>query len=113
MPLLGILTANINDLIRGESQSRFPELKLGVSTFNMAIAAFTVVWFALLVTAIDISNSDNVFAGIEVISLFLAGVGVYTFMNGAKYFSQVSQLWAYRLTLPIILIGSFLVVQFG
>ncbi|MGS0828001.1 hypothetical protein ACVBIO_19645 [Shewanella sp. 0m-8] len=113
MPLLGIITANINELIRGESVARFPKLQLGVKTFNLAVAAFTVVWFALLVTAIDVSNANSVLAGIEVMVLFLAGIGIYTLSNGGKYFSEKTQLWVYRLALPTVLAGCFFVGQFG
>ncbi|ABZ76345.1 conserved hypothetical protein [Shewanella halifaxensis HAW-EB4] len=113
MPILGIITANINELIRGESLARFPQLELGVKTFNLAVAAFTLVWFALLITAIDVSNAVSVFAGIEVMALFLAGIGAYTLFNGGKYFGQTSQLWLYRLALPTVLVGCFFVGQFG
>lgn len=113
MPVLGIITANINELIRGESAARLPQLQLGVKTFNMAVAAFSIVWFALLITAIDVSNANSVIAGIEVMGLFLAGIAAYTLFNGGKYFGATTQLWVYRLALPIVLSGSFLVGQFG
>ncbi|GIU45748.1 hypothetical protein TUM4438_19940 [Shewanella sairae] len=113
MPILGIITANINELIRGESSARLPQLQLGVKTFNAAVAAFSIVWFALLITAIDVSNANSVIAGIEVMGLFLAGIAIYTISNGGKYFGATTQLWVYRLALPLVLSGSFLVGQFG
>lgn len=113
MPILGIITANINELIRGESLARFPTLQLGVKTFNLAVAAFTLVWFALLIAAIDVSNANSVLAGIEVMALFLAGIGAYTLFNGGRLLSEKSQLWLYRLALPAVLAGSFFVSQFG
>ncbi|MCG9730701.1 hypothetical protein L1D44_12740 [Shewanella sp. Isolate13] len=113
MPILGIITANINELIRGESLARFPKLQLGVKTFNLAVAAFTVVWFALLIAAIDVSNANSVLAGIQVMALFLAGIGAYTLFNGGRLLGEKSQLWLYRLALPTVLVGSFFVSQFG
>ncbi|MGS0680121.1 hypothetical protein ACVBIL_03055 [Shewanella sp. 125m-7] len=113
MPILGIITANINELIRGESSARLPTLQLGVKTFNMAVAAFSIVWFALLIAAIDVSNANSVLAGIEVMGLFLAGIAIYTLFNGGKYLGERSQVWVYRLALPAVLAGSFFVSQFG
>lgn len=113
MPILGMLTANLNELIRGEAIQWHPKLTIGIKTFNVAITAFAIIWFALLVTAIDVSQQGSVIAGVEVLVLFLAGISIYSLVSLSKFIHRTIQLWLYRFALPIMLFGSFLVIQFG
>lgn len=52
VPIIGALTANLTELIRGESKIWHPEMEIGIKTFTFAITAYVAIWFALLVTAI-------------------------------------------------------------
>ncbi|MCL1048895.1 hypothetical protein L2755_04530 [Shewanella abyssi] len=113
MPILGMLTANLNELIRGEAIQWHPKLTIGIKTFNVAITAFAIIWFALLVTAIDVSELGGIIAGVEVLVLFLAGISFYSLVSLPKFIHRTIQLWLYRFALPIMLIGSFWVIQYG
>ncbi|MBW8183884.1 hypothetical protein [Shewanella nanhaiensis] len=113
MPLVGALTANLNELIRGESAKLHPNMSIGMKTFTLAAASFAVVWFALLITAIYTSSNNSTLAGIEVLILFLAGLGLTAVVKGSRFISDNAQLWIYRLALPFILLASTLVVYFG
>ncbi|MEC4724879.1 hypothetical protein HWQ46_04855 [Shewanella sp. D64] len=113
MPLVGALTANLNELIRGESAQQHPKMSIGVKTFSLAVAGFAVVWFALLITAIYTSGNISTRAGVEVLMLFLVGFGLTVVFKASRFISDSAQLWIYRLALPIILLSSALVIQFG
>ncbi|AQS36527.1 hypothetical protein Sps_01360 [Shewanella psychrophila] len=113
MPIVGALTANLSELIRGESKSFLPNLDVGVKTFSLAAAGFTVVWFALLVTAIFTGGDTNTLAGIEVLVLFLAGYGLHLWLKGSRVLSSGVQLWTYRLAIPFILAACVLVTKLG
>ncbi len=113
MPLVGALTANLNELIRGESAQLHPKMSIGIKTFSVAAAGFAVVWFALLITAIYTSGNISTRAGVEVLMLFLAGLGVTAALKGSRFISDRAQLWIYRLSLPFILLSSALVIKFG
>lgn len=113
MPLVGALTANLNELIRGESTHLHPKMSIGVKTFTLAVAGFAVVWFALLITAIYTSGNISTRAGVEVLILFLVGFGLTASLKASRFVSDRVQLWIYRLALPLILLSSALVIQFG
>lgn len=113
MPLVGALTANLSELIRGENKSFLPDLDIGVKTFSLAAAGFTVVWFALLVTAIFTGGDSDTLAGIEVLVLFLAGFALHSWLKGSRLLSPSVQLWTYRLAIPFILAACLLVTKLG
>ena len=113
MPLVGALTANLSELIRGENKSFLPNLNGGLKTFSLAAAGFTVVWFALLVTAIFTGGDTDTIAGVEVLMLFLAGFGLHSWLKGSRVFSPGVQLWTYRLAIPLILAACVLVTKLG
>ncbi|MBL4817407.1 hypothetical protein [Shewanella sp.] len=113
MPLVGALTANLSELIRGENKSFLPNLNVGMKTFSLAAAGFTVVWFALLVTAIFTGGDTDTIAGVEVLMLFLAGFGLHSWLKGSRVFSPGVQLWTYRLAIPLILAACVLVTKLG
>ncbi|MBE7216616.1 hypothetical protein MK852_21730 [Shewanella benthica] len=113
MPLVGALTANLSELIRGENKSFLPNLNVGIKTFSLAAAGFTVVWFALLVTAIFTGGDTDTIAGVEVLMLFLAGFGLHSWLKGSRVFSPGVQLWTYRLAIPLILAACVLVTKLG
>ena len=113
MPLVGALTANLSELIRGENKSFLPNLDVGIKTFSLAAAGFTVVWFALLVTAIFTGGDTDTIAGVEVLMLFLAGFGLHSWLKGSRVFSPGVQLWTYRLAIPLILAACVLVTKLG
>ncbi|MPY26302.1 hypothetical protein FM037_16715 [Shewanella psychropiezotolerans] len=113
MPLVGALTANLSELIRGENKSFLPNLDVGIKTFSLAAAGFTVVWFALLVTAIFTGGDTDTIAGVEVLMLFLAGFGLHSWLKGSRVFSSGVQLWTYRLAIPLILAACVLVTKLG
>nr|WP_275659422.1 hypothetical protein [Shewanella insulae] len=110
MPMVGLLTANLNGLIRGEYSFRLP---VGLKTFILASAAFTTVWFALLVTAIYSGGDTNLSAGVEVLMLFLLGVGLSQFIKLPVILGQQGLLWVIRLSLPLILAACLAVVRWG
>ena len=113
MPLVGALTANLSELIRGENKSFLPNLNVGMKTFSLAAAGFTVVWFALLVTAIFTGGDTDTIAGVEGLMLFLAGFGLHSWLKGSRVFSPGVQLWTYRLAIPLILAACVLVTKLG
>ncbi|QFU22484.1 hypothetical protein FM038_010155 [Shewanella eurypsychrophilus] len=113
MPLVGALTANLSELIRGENKSFLPDLDIGVKTFTLAAAGFTVVWFALLVTAIFTGGDTDTLAGVEVLGLFLAGFALHSWLKGSRLLSPGVQLWTYRLAIPFILGACLLVTKLG
>ncbi|MCG9711692.1 hypothetical protein L1D40_18115 [Shewanella insulae] len=110
MPMVGLLTANLNGLIRGEYSFRLP---VGLKTFILASAAFTTVWFALLVTAIYCGGDTNLSAGVEVLMLFLLGIGLSRFIKIPAILGQQALLWVIRLSLPLILAACLAVVRWG
>ena len=111
--IVGAVTANLTELIRGESKAWNPNMDIGMKTFTFAIAAYVLVWFALLVTAISVGGSNHMSSGFEVIGLFLAGLGVYTYGKGTRFVSSQLQLWLYRLALPGLLLSCGLISYFG
>jgi len=113
MPLVGALTANLNELIRGETVKVHPKLTIGMKTFSVAAAGFAIVWFALLVTAIYAGGEADNIAGIEVLILFLAGFFIHSGISASRLFNEGAQLWVYRLSIPFILVSSFIVLKFG
>ncbi|EDP98740.1 hypothetical protein KT99_11844 [Shewanella benthica KT99] len=113
MPLVGALTANLSELIRGENKAFLPNLNVGMKTFSLAAAGFTVVWFALLVTAIFTGGDTDTIAGVEVLMLFLAGFALHSWLKGSRVFSPGVQLWTYRLAIPLILAACVLVTKLG
>ncbi|WP_394203473.1 hypothetical protein [Shewanella waksmanii] len=110
MPFVGAIAANLNELVRGESQIK---RSIGMKTFASASAAFASVWFMLLVTAIYTGGDNNTIAGIEVIMLFLAGLGVYTAFKLGRFLSDDMQVWLYRLALPVMAVGCAVVAFLG
>ncbi|QYJ83947.1 MULTISPECIES: hypothetical protein [Shewanella] len=110
MPLVGLLTANLNGLIRGEHSFSLP---VGLKTFILASAAFATVWFALLVTAIYSGGETNLAAGVEVLVLFLLGIGLYRFVKVSSIFGEQALLWLFRLSLPLILAACLAVINWG
>jgi len=113
LPLVGALTANLNELIRGETVTVHPKLIIGMKTFSVAAAGFAIVWFALLVTAIYAGGEADNIAGIEVLVLFLAGFFIHSGVRASRLLSEGAQLWVYRLAIPFILVTSFIVLKFG
>ncbi|AAN55798.1 hypothetical protein HRJ35_15440 [Shewanella oneidensis MR-1] len=113
VPMVGAVTANLTELIRGESKTWHPNIDIGMKTFIFAIAAYVVVWFALLVTAIIVGGTDHISSGLEVIGLFLLGLGFYTWGNGRRFVSSELQLWLYRLALPGVLLSCGVISYFG
>lgn len=113
VPIVGAVTANLTELIRGESKAWHPNIDVGMKTFTFAIAAYVVVWFALLVTAISVAGTNKMSSGFEVMVLFLLGLGVYTFGKGTRFVSSELQLWLYRLALPGLLLSCGLISYFG
>ncbi|WP_330147133.1 hypothetical protein [Shewanella oncorhynchi] len=113
VPLIGALTANLTELIRGEFKVWHPNMDIGIKTFTLAIAAYVVVWFALLVTAINVGGDSNMSSGLEVLGFFMFGLGVYTFAKGTRFVSSEFQLWIYRLALPSLLLCCVLISHFG
>ncbi|WP_299789161.1 hypothetical protein [uncultured Shewanella sp.] len=113
MPLVGALTANLNELVRGETLESHPKLTIGMKTFTAAAAGFAMVWFALLVTAIYAGGETDSVAGVEVLLLFLAGLFVYSAIKGSRLLSDKVQLWVYRLAIPFIFVSSFIVMKLG
>ena len=113
VPLIGALTANLTELIRGEFKVWHPNMDIGIKTFTLAIAAYVVVWFALLVTAINVGGDSNMSSGLEVLGFFMLGLGVYTFAKGTHFVSSELQLWLYRLALPSLLLCCVLISHFG
>ncbi|MCS6136226.1 hypothetical protein G3496_14940 [Shewanella baltica] len=113
VPLIGALTANLTELIRGEFKVWHPNIDIGIKTFTLAIAAYVVVWFALLVTAINVGGGSNMSSGLEVLGFFMLGLGVYTFAKGTRFVSSELQLWLYRLALPSLLLCCVLISHFG
>ena len=63
VPIVGAVTANLTELIRGESKAWHPNMDIGMKTFTFAIAAYVLVWFALLVTAISVGGSNHMSSG--------------------------------------------------
>ena len=113
VPLIGALTAYLTELIRGECKVWHPNMDIGIKTFTLAIAAYVVVWFALLVTAINVGGDSNMSSGLEVLGFFMLGLGVYTFAKGTRFVSSALQLWLYRLALPSLLLCCVLISHFG
>lgn len=113
MPLVGALTANLSELIRGENKSFLPNLNVGMKTFSLAAAGFTLVWFALLVTAIFTGGDTDTIAGVEVLMLFMAGFGLHSWFKASRMLSPGVQLWTYRLAIPLILAACVLVTKLG
>ncbi|MGI2142557.1 hypothetical protein [Shewanella baltica] len=113
VPLIGALTANLTELIRGEFKVWHPNMDIGIKTFTLAIAAYVVVWFALLVTAINVGGDSNMSSGLEVLGVFMLGLGVYTFAKGTRFVSSELQLWLYRLALPSLVLCCVLISHFG
>ena len=113
VPLIGALTANLTELIRGEFKVWHPNMDIGIKTFTLAIAAYVVVWFALLVTAINVGGDSNMSSGLEVLGFFMLGLGVYTFAKVTRFVSSGLQLWLYRLALPSLLLCCVLISHFG
>ncbi|MDT3273890.1 hypothetical protein Q4Q54_10400 [Shewanella sp. SP2S2-4] len=113
VPLIGALTANLTELIRGEFKVWHPNMDIGIKTFTLAIAAYVVVWFALLVTAINVGGDSNMSSGLEVLGFFMLGLGVYTFAKVTRFVSSALQLWLYRLALPSLLLCCVLISHFG
>ena len=113
VPIVGAVTANLTELIRGESKIWHPNMNIGVKTFTAAIAAYVVVWFALLVTAINVGGSNNMSSGFEVIGLFMLGLGLYTFAKGTRFVGSGMQLWLYRLALPSLLLSCVMISHYG
>ncbi len=113
MPFVGALTANLSELIRGENKEFHPNLEVGTKTFTLAAVAFTLVWFALLVTAITTGGGADSIAGVEVLALFLIGLGFYLWVKATRFLSETAQVWIYRLALPSMLVACLLVSRFG
>ena len=113
VPLIGALTANLTELIRGEFKVWHPNMDIGIKTFTLAIAAYVVVWFALLVTAINVGGDSNMSSGLEVLGFFMLGFFVYTFAKGTRFVSSALQLWLYRVALPSLLLCCVLISHFG
>lgn len=110
MPLVGMITANLNTMVRGESKA---SISIGMKTFVLASIAFATVWFALLVTAIYTGGDTNTLAGIEVLILFIIGLSGYSLLKLERFIGVMVQVWLYRLALPIVIISCLLVMLFG
>jgi len=113
MAMLGAIAANLTELVRGENSWWQPAMEIGVRTFSLAIAAYTVLWFALLTAAVYAGGDADVMAGVEVLGTFLVGMGIYSLFHLSRFISSKLQLWIYRLALPLVIGGSFLVSKFG
>ncbi|WP_025820658.1 hypothetical protein [Shewanella marina] len=111
MPIIGAVTANINELIRDEAKQYNPSLKVSIATYSFAIAAFVLVWFALLTAGIYITSETNVATGVEFMLLFLGGLMVYTFAKLGRFIGNGLQLWIYRLSLPLVLVGCYVITK--
>lgn len=113
VPIIGALTANLTELVRGESKIWHPEMEIGIKTFTFAITAYVAIWFALLVTAIYSGGTSDMLAGFEVLGFFLLGLGIYTFAKCSRFITRSLQLWIYRLALPCLLVCCTLITHFG
>ncbi|WP_226684575.1 hypothetical protein [Shewanella indica] len=113
MAMLGAIAANLTELVRGENSRWQPAMEIGVRTFSLAIAAYTVLWFALLTAAVYAGGDADVMAGVEVLGTFQVGMGIYSLFHLSRFISSKLQLWIYRLALPLVIGGSFLVSKFG
>ncbi|GIU42870.1 hypothetical protein [Shewanella colwelliana] len=110
MPIVGAMTANLSQLIRGENTRK---ISVGLKTFITACAAFASVWFLLLVTAIYTGGDTNTAAGVEVLALFVAGLAVFSIFKLDRFIGERTQVWLYRLALPIMVISCLTVSLFG
>ncbi|GIU20694.1 hypothetical protein TUM4261_42900 [Shewanella sp. c952] len=99
--------------MRGENSRWQPAMEIGVRTFSLAIAAYTVLWFALLTAAVYAGGDADVIAGVEVLGIFLLAMGIYSLFHLSRFIGSKLQLWIYRLALPLVIGGSFLVCKFG
>ncbi|MCH1931678.1 hypothetical protein L9G16_15965 [Shewanella sp. A25] len=110
--MIGAITANLTELIRGDSKLWHPTLEIGSKTFTVAIIAYVVVWFALLVTAIHVGDSGFA-AGFTIIGLFMAGLGGYQQLRATRFLNSNAQLWLYRLAFPSFLASFTLIGYFA
>ncbi|QLE85220.1 MULTISPECIES: hypothetical protein [Shewanella] len=110
MPFIGAIAANLNELVRGESTLK---RTIGMKTFASASAAFASVWFMLLITAIYTGGDSNTIAGVEVLMLFLAGLGTYSAFKLGRFLTDSMQVWLYRLALPVMALGCGVVAYLG
>ncbi|BDM64599.1 hypothetical protein NFHSH190041_20510 [Shewanella sp. NFH-SH190041] len=116
LPLItatGAVTANLTELVRGESGQWHPKLTIGTLTFYLAVTAYILVWFALLVSGIEVTSDEGVTFGVEYMLLFLAGLIIYTMAKASRFVSENVQLWIYRLALPLVAVTSFMAFKFG
>ncbi|WP_235363922.1 MULTISPECIES: hypothetical protein [Shewanella] len=110
LPIVGLLTANLNTLIRGEQKLSIP---IGLKTLTAAACAFACVWFALLITAIYGGGESDSFAGIEVLMFFALGFLLYRFVDLSRLLGASAQVWLYRLSLPLIVMACLGVINWG
>lgn len=110
MPIVGLLTAKLNVLLRGELKLSDP---IGLKTIVSAACGFACVWFALLITAIYGGGESDLFAGGEVLLFFTLGFLFHRFVDLSRLIGAKAQLWLYRLSLPLIVVACFSVVNWG
>ncbi|MGI2853342.1 hypothetical protein ACRTDR_03830 [Shewanella algae] len=72
-----------------------------------------IPYFALLTAAVYAGKGTDVVAGVEVLGTFLVGMGIYSLFQLSRFINDKVQLWIYRLALPLVIGGSFLVSKFG
>ena len=109
----GAVTANLTELVRGESSEYHPSLAVSTTTMTSAITAYVVVWFALLISGIDISSDTSLAIGIEYLAFFMLGLVIYTVLKGGRFVSDSLQTFIYRISFPLVLLTSFLAIQYA
>lgn len=107
----GAVTANLTEFVRGESERKLPNLQIDKLTFYTAVFAYVVVWFALLVSGIELTSQEGAIVGTEYVLLFLAGLLAYTLLNASRYIGNKGQLWIYRLSLPLMIVTSLFAIS--
>lgn len=111
--ITGAVTANLTELVRGESSEYHPKMAVSSTTMTFAVLAYVIVWFALLVSGIDISSDVSLTIGIEYLVFFMLGLLIYTLLKAGRFVSDGFQVFIYRISFPLILLTSFLAIQYA
>ncbi|MGI2260766.1 hypothetical protein [Shewanella sp. GXUN23E] len=106
----GAVTANLTDFVRGEATEYHKDLNPDTLTFYLAVGAYILVWFGLLVSGIELTAASGLASGIEYIGLFVAGLVAYMLFKGGRFLSNSAQMWVWRLSFPLVLLTSALAI---
>ena len=109
----GAVTANLTDFVRGETSQHHEDLSPDTLTFYLAVSAYILVWFGLLVSGIELTSAKGLWSGVEYIGLFIAGLVAYTLTKGGRFVGRGLQVWVWRLALPLVLVTSGLAIYLG